>query len=336
MTQTLLKSERAEWLEQRKKGIGGSDAATVCLKVVYKGKPYEKTIIDLYNEKLGAEQPESKSIAMDLGNILEPYVCERFISENPEWELQRSVDAIHPEYDFIRGSFDGILTHKETGEKAILEVKTADSTMKAKWDDQIPVNYYLQQQHYLMFPQFEFKRSFTAVLFGNREYDQYEVPRDESLQKEMINVHYIPFWNCVKSATPPPLEGDAVTLNSVKKMFPEAKKSGIFLPRECEMLIYEYLKTSKQLKELEEVKESCQAQIIAYLGEAEGGMIDNYIVTYKNRMGIDIERLKEEQPETFQRYAELELNTTEFNKKEKELSKNYKTVSGRTFGIKEK
>ena len=328
-------AERALWLSNRRKGIGGSDSALVCLKVTNKGKAYEKTIIDLYHEKLGLEQPEVKNIAIDLGNILEPYVGDKFSEENPDWSLKRTVNGlVHPEYDFIGASLDGILTNVKTGEQAVFEVKTTDSTMKSKWDDNIPTNYYLQVQHYLAVT--GFKRGFLGVLFGNREYDQYEIPRDDNLINEMINVHYIPFWDCVKTKTPPPLEGDAITLQSVKKMFPEAKISGIFLPRETESLIKTFQDCKTKISELEEVKDNAQAQLIAYLGEAEGGMLDNYIVSYKNRMGVDVDRLKTEDPHTFAKYAELKLNTTEFNKKEKEISKNYKTVSGRTFSIKEK
>jgi len=91
-----------------------------------------------------------------------------------------------------------------------------------------------------------------------------------------------------------------------------------------------------QIKELSGRKDEMQAQLIAELKEAEAGMLDNYIVSYKNRTGIDTERLLAEKPEVFQKYKKPTLNTTEFRKKEKELAKEYATVTGRTFSVKEK
>ena len=330
------KSEQShqQWLEERQKGIGGSDSAAICLKVVHKGRPYEKTVLDVYFEKVEPVQEKQSSIAIDLGKILEPYIIEMFLKENPDWAAQPDVNFASIEYDFLRANIDAIVTDINTGETAVLECKTTDSTMKSYWENEVPLPYYLQVQHYLAVTGYQ--RGFIAVLFGNRGYQQYEITRDDELINTMIHEHYIPFWDCVKTKTPPELEGDALTLNAVKKAYPEAKEPGIFLGRECESVIKEYLDVNDQIKELSGRKDELQAQLIAELKEAEAGMLDNYIVSYKNRTGIDTERLLAEKPEVFQKYKKPTLNTTEFRKKEKELAKEYATVTGRTFSVKEK
>ncbi|MDU4479989.1 YqaJ viral recombinase family protein, partial [Clostridium sp.] len=62
-----------EWLEWRKKGIGGSDVATIC------GLNKYKSALELWMEKRGYKQDEEAGESAYWGTTLEHIVREEFI-----------------------------------------------------------------------------------------------------------------------------------------------------------------------------------------------------------------------------------------------------------------
>ena len=141
---------REVWLEERKKGIGGSDAATILGL-----NPY-KTNMQLWEEKTGRRQAEdiSEKDYVKYGTNAEDLLRELFKLDYPKYEVKHDEYTIikHPKYPFLFASLDGILIDKETGEMGILEIKTTNilqSMQKEKWKEKIPDNYYCQVLHYL-------------------------------------------------------------------------------------------------------------------------------------------------------------------------------------------
>lgn len=189
---------RADWLEERKKGIGGSDAATILGL-----NPY-KTTIELWEEKTGRkEAPDiSDKPYVKYGTMMEPILRESFKIKHPEFEVLHEENTImkHQVYPFLFASLDGILVNKETGEKGILEIKTSEvlrSMQKEKWKDKIPDNYYCQVLHYLNVTGFTFVKLFAELTYGedyqaNKTYtiDRKDVENDIKLLQEKE----IQFW----------------------------------------------------------------------------------------------------------------------------------------------
>jgi len=142
---------REKWLEERKKGIGGSDASSIIGE-----NPY-RTNIQLWEEKTGRKLAEdiSKKDFVQYGTEAEEHLRELFKLDFPQYDVKHEENIIikHPEFDFLFASLDGILVDKKTGEMGILEVKTTNilqSMQKEKWKDKIPGNYYIQVLHYMM------------------------------------------------------------------------------------------------------------------------------------------------------------------------------------------
>lgn len=134
---------REEWLEERKKGIGGSDAA-----VILGLNPY-KNNIRLWEEKTGKVQAEdiSDKPYVKYGTQAEDLLRELFKLDFPQYEVSHDENTIikHPKYPFLFASLDGQLVDKETGELGILEIKTTNilqSMQKEKWKEKIPDNYF--------------------------------------------------------------------------------------------------------------------------------------------------------------------------------------------------
>lgn len=158
---------REEWLNERKKGIGGSDASAIVGE-----NPY-KTTIQLWEEKTGRKQAEdiSDKPYVQYGTKAEDHLRELFKLDFPQYEVTHEENTIikHPTYPFLFASLDGRLINKDTGELGILEIKTTNilqSMQKEKWKEKIPNNYYCQVLHYLNVTGYSF-----AILKAQLKYD---------------------------------------------------------------------------------------------------------------------------------------------------------------------
>ena len=146
-----------EWLENRKKGIGGSDAAAIL------GISPFKTNVDLYLEKTGQKIPEdiSDEEKVKYGHDAEDPLRILFMIDHPEYELFHDEYMIlqNTTYPFMQASLDGELTEIATGRKGIYEGKTTEimnKRMLNEWNGQVPIYYYVQCLQYLIVTGYDF------------------------------------------------------------------------------------------------------------------------------------------------------------------------------------
>jgi putative phage-type endonuclease len=191
MDNTLIQGT-AEWLENRKKFIGASDAPIIM------GVSPWKTEYQLFEEKLGfgKEIDLSKNPQIVKGMSLEPLVLEAF---NNEYSVKLSPQVVfHKEIKFMMASLDGLSEKKDMA----IEIKCPgrDAHQQAL-NGEIPEYYYPQLQHQLACLDIEsiYYRSFnggsTATVI---------VKRDDKYIKKMIEKEK-KFWDCVLTFTPPEL-----------------------------------------------------------------------------------------------------------------------------------
>jgi putative phage-type endonuclease len=192
---------KQEWLKARQKGIGGSDAAAV-LGI----NPY-KTNIELWEEKTGRREPEdiSGKAYVKYGVEAEKPLRELFKLDYPEYKVSHKERQIiyHPVHKFLFATLDGNLTHRETGAKGFLEIKTTNilsSMHKEKWDDKIPDNYYTQCLHYFNVTGYDFcvlKAYLVSEWGGERRINtrHYFIQRSEVEQDiKYLSDREIEFW----------------------------------------------------------------------------------------------------------------------------------------------
>lgn len=209
----LATEQRAEWLKQRQKGIGGSDASAIvgC-------NPY-KSNIETWQEKTGRIEPEdiSHKLYVKYGLEAEQHLIALFALDYPLYKVVANTNYTvhhHPKYPFIAGTLDAELIEVETERKGILEIKTTNilqSMQREKWNDQIPMNYYIQCLHYLLATGWEFvilkaqlKTDYDGdIRLNTRHYhiERADVQEDLDylLEKE------IKFWEYVVNDRKPPL-----------------------------------------------------------------------------------------------------------------------------------
>lgn len=192
---------REEWLQARIKGIGGSEAASLLGRSPYLSNQ------QLYDLKTGVYKAQDISSvpAVDYGIKAEKPLRDLFALDHPNYEVTHKDNTIyiHDEYDFIIGSFDGILIDKENGAKHLLEVKTTNilqSMAYEKWNEKIPDNYFCQCLHYLLVSGFDkiilkaqLKREYNGVI--KLETRHYTINRADHLEDiEYLKAKEIDFW----------------------------------------------------------------------------------------------------------------------------------------------
>lgn len=200
-----------EWLEQRKNGIGGSDAGTVL------GVNKYKSNVELWLEKTGQSEPEdiSDKPAVKFGKFAEQHLRELFKQDFPDYQVDYHEFWMYQndKYPFIYATLDGELTAPD-GSKGILEIKTTTIQNKTQWDeweDKIPDSYYAQVLHQLVATGWNF-----AVLKAYIRYYKdgelrvsirhYRIDRkDAEADMQYLIECESKFWASVKSKTRPAL-----------------------------------------------------------------------------------------------------------------------------------
>lgn len=177
---------RAQWLESRTHGLGGSDAATVL------GANKYRTAADLWLEKTGrVETPDiSGKDSVYWGNVLEDTVAKEFARRHPEMKVSKvNGQLVSKEHPFMLADIDRKLKlGKSTG---LLEIKTAGGWRARDWEDGVPAYYLPQVVHYLCVTGFEF--AWVAALIGGQRYVEYEVHADDEDKAALIEAER-EFW----------------------------------------------------------------------------------------------------------------------------------------------
>ena len=302
-----LDMPREQWLELRKKGIGGSDSAAVV------GLDRYRSAFDVYADKLGLRPEIPDNEAMRQGRDLEQYVAERFMEATGKKVRRRNAMLQHPEYPFMIADIDRWVI----GENAGLECKTTSVLNRTKFSQgEFPPNYYVQCTHYMAVTGAD--RWYLAVLVLNKAFYVFTIERDEAEIQALIDAEK-DFWeNHVLKQIPPAPDGSESTSEIIKQLFPEAKEGFTASLYGYEDKIQAYLDLDAQIKELEKKKEAIKQELQMAIDEAEIGRAQGYIVEWKNqvRQTLDTQWLKKEQAEIYQQYLKPAQTVRVFKVKE--------------------
>lgn len=283
-----------EWHEERKKGVGGSDAAAAL------GVSKWKTPYQLYLEKTGEAEPVAETWEMSRGTIMEPLIRQNYADTTGRTVRLPEASIVCEKHPFMRFNPDGL-----TEDRRGLEIKTANSGIG--WgepgSDEIPTEYAVQVQHGMICLAYEVFD--VTVSIGGTRPVIYEVPADRELQ-EMIIEGEARFWEMVQNRTPP----EPVTGKDVARRYARSVGTSI----EVNLAIMETLenlqKVRENLKLSENEKEQLEVAIKNFMGENEV-LIDalgTVIATWKPSKPaerIDSKRLKTEQPVIAAQYTNI-------------------------------
>lgn len=286
----------ADWLEYRKRGIGGSDASVVC------GISRYKSPVELWMEKTDQIPCQEAGEAAYWGTQLEAMVRTEF-SKRTRVEVKRVLQLLQSaEHPFMLANLDGVCEHPDFG-TCVFEAKTASAYKAGEWDDTIPDEYMLQIQHYMAVTGYQ--GAYIAVLIGGNTFRWRFVARDEGLIASLIELE-ADFWNHVKDGTPPPLDGSNAAARFLSEQFPNSTpQSQIVLPDTAAELLRQYEDACERLEDITQQKQQAENLLKQMMGENEIGKLENHIVTWKSiaQERLDSKTLKAEHPALYRKYT---------------------------------
>jgi putative phage-type endonuclease len=288
-----------DWLNNRKMGIGGSDAAAIL------GLNKYCSPFDVYADKLQLKPEIDDNEAMRQGRDFEDYVAARFTEATGKKVRRKNAILQHPEYPWMMANVDRMVVGEDCG----LECKTTSILNKSKFNQgEYPDNYYVQCMHYLAVT--GLKKWYLAVLVLNKGFHVFEINRDEAEIKALIEAEKF-FWEeHIQKEIPPAFDGSEAASECLKAMYPQAEKGEVRPLFGFEGRLNDYLELTNQAKELETKIEQLKQEVQGELKTAEEGQANGFKVTWKNRSKsfVDSTRLASEHPEIYKDY----LNTTNF------------------------
>ena len=285
-----------DWLERRKEGIGGSDAAVVC------GVSRYKSPVELWIEKTNQMPAQEAGEAAYWGTQLESLVRTEF-TKRTGIEVEHRMELLRSdEHPFMQANLDGVCHNPDIG-PCIFEAKTASAFKAGEWEGGIPDEYLLQIQHYMAVT--GYRGTYIAALIGGNSFRWKFIERDDELIAAMILLEER-FWQHVQDKTPPVLDGSDSAARFLAEQFPNSTpNSRIELPNRAEQLIQQYDTACQQIRDLTEQKQQAENQLKQMLGENEAGTAGEHIVTWKNvvQERLDSKTLKAEHPALYKKYA---------------------------------
>lgn len=283
---------RNDWLEHRRHGIGGSDAAVIM------GVSPWKSLMDLWLEKTGQYVEGIDSESMYWGRVLEDVIAKEFAIRN-KLKIRR-VNAIlqHPDYPYMIANVDRVIVGRKEG----LEIKTGHEFSSQHWENGVPAYYYAQVQHYMAVT--GFKLWHIAVLIGGNKYEQFVVHRSEDYINKLISAE-AEFWQMVQEERPPAFDGSAASTRLLNQLYPEATEEEKELPADAYLQVQLYEEAAEEEKAAKERKEEAANKLKDMLGEYSKGFIFDRKVCWTNVTAkrFDTKRFKKDYPDLHDQYV---------------------------------
>jgi len=280
---------REEWLDFRKKGLGGSDLAAII------GISPYRSALAVYYDKVGEAPGLEDNLAMELGRELEPFLRRKFekwmvAHEGHEVEvLEEKYILQHLENKWMLANIDGKFEHPELG-LCGLELKTAGEYQREHWEnEQLPDDYYCQVQWYLAVTGLQ--TWYVGYLLGNRLFNGLKVPRNEAVIEKLIT-RGKDFWeNNVLAKVPPAPGGFNCDMDILKKLYPEEERAKTIELHDIQDVYDEYKQLIKQQKEIELEISAIKQLFMSRMGIAEVALVGTKKITWKmvHRSGYTVE-----------------------------------------------
>ena len=260
---------RQQWLSERRKGVGGSDASAIL------GLNPWQSAYTTYLSKLGQFPEKEDTEAMRQGRDLEEYVARRFMEETGK-KVQRCNYMIrNPDYPWALANID----RRVTGENAGLECKTTSALgLKQFRGVEFPEKYYVQCVHYLAVTGAD--RWYLAVLVFGRGFYVYTLERNEDEISALMDAE-AEFWERVENRIPPELDGNKATLDALETKYSWSDPTACVDLTSCAADLAVLEACQEQIKALEVKERAAKARIMSAMGSAESGDYGGYRVSWR-------------------------------------------------------
>ena len=256
---------RDEWLEERKKGIGASEAAAVL------GVSPWSSPVDVWARKRGLIPEIEDNERLRTGRLFEEPIAQLYAEREKVTLTGGGYDLrFHPKGLPIFATPDRIVD--DANRPRGLEIKTVEPMAASAWgeegSDQIPP-YYVTQVAVCMsvtgLPEWD-----VAAFFGMNDFRIYRLQRDMELENAILD-RCSTFWNrYVIGNEEPALDGSEACAEYLVRKYPANRLPLIGANEEAEQLLANLFAIRDQAKDDDAIQTEYENKLKAIIGEAEG------------------------------------------------------------------
>lgn len=302
---------RDGWLQVRRTGIGGSDAAAAVGLNPYKSQ------LQLWLEKTGRDAALPKPDPADTtqpvywGTLLEPIVAAAYTQQTGN--RVRKVNAVlqHPTIPFMLANLDREVTGVPNVQ--LLECKTAGEFGARAWREGVPEYVQLQVQHQLAVT--GKAAADVAVLICGQQLDVHRIERDDALIARLIPLE-AQFWQYVETDTPPPADGSESADRALRCLYPGNASTVDFTDDRRLSAAFSDLVAVRADIEARAAQEALLKQTLQQaMRDASRAIFETGEVSFKrsrDSASVDIKRLLAEHPALAQQYATTKPGSRRF------------------------
>lgn len=293
---------RSEWLEARRRGIGGSDASSIMGQNPW-GSP-----LTVYLDKKGIAPEKPISGAMQQGIDCEDVIAKAFERETG-FKVKRCLKQFqHPDYPWMLANVDRQVVGAGKGFVG-LECKSTSERNDAEFrEGSIPPNYFWQCQHYMAVTGAE--EWYLEVMVFSVGYYPFRIPRDENAIAQLIEAERS-FWHdhVLANEAPYPIgienETDIITAMHAGNLI-DTDINIDDMRNQFEMLFLYEREAKAVCEKIDAIKNAIRLR----MGACTSALCGRFKVTWKEqtRTGVDVKKLRAEQPEIFQMYAQTSVS----------------------------
>jgi putative phage-type endonuclease len=261
---------RADWLQRRRQGIGGSDVACIL------GLNPWKTALDVWAEKIGLSETEDNE-QMLWGRRLETAILEELADRLGE-RIKKPSDEELPMVGRLPWQLvspDGLMG------RVLIEIKTASEWAKNEWGeegtDEVPTAYALQVMWGLNALDLDY--GIIAVLIGGQELRQYRIERNPDVEAVIVaRCQQFWLWNVLRKV--PPRAGSLDNAR-IAKVYGQATRALIAAPEGFDELVEELAR----IRSNDERREEIEATLKQAIGESGGLDGNGWKATWNTEAG---------------------------------------------------
>lgn len=294
---------RDEWLTERRKHIGSSDAPKIL--------GLYGTSLRVWEEKRGTEFPDEDNDAMLFGRLFEEPIAQEWARRNRSVVrrvgLVENIDEPHLACTLDRRVVECPL-NRDHREQCALEVKCRNAFGSGNWGNSgLPDDVLAQVLHQIHVT--GYSHIHVAVVIGGNDYRQRTVWADRERQTlDFVVGEERRFWNDhVLTGVPPAHNGTGDNLIDLyADRHPNrggAVQLGVDEFFEAKELLGEYVTAHVEMTAAEQRKKTAQGRMLALLGDSEVAIADDKpLFSYAESNGrpqVDLDQLAERFPDAY-------------------------------------
>lgn len=287
-----------EWLRWRQKGIGGSDVAPIL------GISKWSSAIDIWLSKTNQKHEDCvQNEAMFWGTRLEPVIRDRFREITGKKVLEVHAILQNIDHPYMIADIDG-LTEDDNGNPAILECKCVSEFKRSEWENDIPVYYKTQVEHYLAVT--GLSTAYVAALIGGNSFVIREVHADKEVQKMLVAVE-ADFWRKVINMERPQPDASEACKNLLDSVYRGGVSEVVVLPDEAIEWLDLYLEATALEEDAKEKKQLASNNLKEIMGDYNKASCQGYTVSWTpvSTERFDSKSFKAAEPELYTKYTKV-------------------------------